>query len=104
MYCPLAAGGIHARLSGHLFIRGSAAGIDEYGDRHFTFSVYFRPEELGPAEQEVLLRRKGGRAEAAELFELTTSREPEARRVIDEGNSHSAKDPTRDGLWVQDES
>jgi hypothetical protein len=74
---------------------------DEYGDRHFTFSVYFRPEELSPAEREVLSRRKSGRAEAAELFTLTTSREPETRRVLDEDHSTFCEGTYVDGAWAQ---
>jgi hypothetical protein len=63
--------------------------------------VYFRPEELGSAEQEVLSQRKGGRAEAAELFTLTTSRESETRRVIDEDNSTFCEGTYVDGAWAQ---
>lgn len=102
MYCPLVQPEAFTRAYQVTYsFEGPPLGSDEYGDRHFTFSVYFRPEELGPAEQEVLLRRKGGRAEAAELFELTTSRGPEARRVIDEGNSTFCEGTYLDGLWVQ---
>jgi hypothetical protein len=80
---------------------GPPLASDEYGDRHFTFSVYFRPEELGSAEQEVLSRRKGGPAEAAELFTLMTSRGSETRRVIDEDNSTFCQGTYVDGAWAQ---
>ena len=64
-------------------------------------SVPARPEQLGPSEQEVLSQRKGSRADAAELFTLTTSRQPETRRVIDEDNSTFCGGAYVDGLWVQ---
>ena len=102
MYCPLVQleGFTRAYQVTYSF-EGPPLGSDEYGDRHFTFRVYFRPEELGPAGRAVLLRRKGGRAEAAELFTSTTSRQPDTRRVIDEDNSTFCEGTYVDGLWVQ---
>ena len=102
MYCPLVQPEAFTRAYQVTYsFEGPALGSDEHGDKHFTFSVYFRPEELGPAGRAVLLRRKGGRAEAAELFTLTTSRQPGTRRVIDEDNSTFCKGTYVDGLWVQ---
>jgi hypothetical protein len=102
MYCPFVEPEGFTRAYRVTYsYEGPPLGSDEYGDRHFTFSVYFRPEELGPAEQEALSRRKGGRAEAAELFTLTTSRESETRRVIDENHSTFCEGTYLDGAWAQ---
>jgi hypothetical protein len=102
MYCPLIQlEGFTRAYQVTYSYEGPPLGSDEYGDRHFTFSVYFRPEQLGPSEQEVLSQRKGSRADAAELFTLTTSRQPETRRVIDEDNSTFCGGAYVDGLWVQ---
>jgi hypothetical protein len=102
MYCPFVEPEAFTRAYQVTYsYEGPPLASDEYGDRHFTFSVYFRPEELGSAEREVLSRRKSSRAYAAELFTLTTSREPETRRVIDEDNSTFCEGTYVDGLWVQ---
>ena len=102
MYCPsVEPEGFTRAYQATYSYEGPPLGSDEYGDRHFTFSVYFRPEELGSAEQEVLSRRKGGRAEAAELFTSTTSRQPETRRVIDEDHSTFCEGTYVDGAWAQ---
>ena len=104
MYCPLVLVQPEAFRRAYQVtysFEGQPLASDEYGDRHFTFSVYFRPEELGPEEREVLSRRKGGRADAAELFRLTTSRESESRPVIDEDHSTFCEGTYVDGAWVQ---
>ena len=102
MYCPFVEPeGFTRAYQATYSYEGPPLGSDEYGDRHFTFSVYFRPEELSRAEREVISRRKSGRAEAAELFTLTTSREPETRRVIDEDNSTFCEGTYVDGAWAQ---
>jgi hypothetical protein len=102
MYCPsVEPEGFTRAYQVTYAFEGPSLGSDEYGDRHFTFSVYFCPEELGPSERGVLSQRKGSRAGAAELFTLTTSREPEARRVIDEDNSTFCEGTYLDGLWVK---
>jgi hypothetical protein len=65
---------------------GEPSTSDEYGNRHFTFSLYFRPGEFDSEERD-LLSRKGRRADAAGLFRVTTSRELDARLVIDADHS-----------------
>jgi hypothetical protein len=73
---------------------------DEHGNRRFTFSVFFRPEELSPAEWELLVRSRKARTDAAGSFELTTSRMLEERSVIDEDHSTSCDGNYRDGSWI----
>jgi hypothetical protein len=74
---------------------------DEYNNRHYTFSVYFRPEELSDTERQVLAIRKGGRADAAATFEWTTTRELEARVVVDKANSTFCEGTYADGAWAR---
>ena len=77
---------------------GQPLASDEYGNRSFTFSVYFRPEEFSAKQQEVLLRGKG-RASVAEMFQLTTSRELQSREVVDYNHSTFCAGTYVDGLW-----
>ena len=73
---------------------------DEHGNRRFSFIVYFRPEELNPAEWELLARSRKARTDAAGSFELTTSRMLEERSVIDENHSTFCDGNYSDGAWV----
>jgi hypothetical protein len=70
---------------------------DESGGRYFTFSVYFRPEELTS-------RGKLSRADAERLFDVTTSRVTVPRAVIDEEQSKFCAGNYVDGAWVQADS
>jgi len=74
---------------------------DEYGNTHSTFTVYFRPEELTDAEQRLISVGKRGRADTASMFERTTSREVEARVVVDNTNSTMCTRTYVDGTWTQ---
>jgi hypothetical protein len=79
---------------------GPPLASDEYGNRRFTFNVYFRFDELGLPDRAVGAPPKKRRAEAAGLFQLTASRESSAQLVIDEDNSTLCQGPGVDGLWV----
>lgn len=81
--------------------RGQPLASDEYGHTHFTFQVYFRPDELPPVVRESLATRKLSRAEAASYFAVKTSREPEQRVVIDEARSNFCDTVLLDGCWSQ---
>jgi hypothetical protein len=59
---------------------------DEFGGKHFTFRAYFRPEDFSAGTRK-MFSEKAVRSELAAVFTLTTSRDPERRRVIDEANS-----------------
>jgi len=80
---------------------GRALASDEYNNTHYTFSVYFRPEELSDAERRVLSIRKGGRADAAAIFEWTTSRDHQASVVIDNSKSTMCEGNYVDGAWAR---
>jgi hypothetical protein len=78
---------------------GQPIASDEYGSKYFTFSVYFRPEELSPAVREALSQEKGRRANLAALFNLTTSRDLQQRVVVDDENSTFGEGTYVDGIW-----
>jgi hypothetical protein len=74
--------------------KGQPLASDEYGNRYFTFQVYFRPEELPPALRRALSTGKMKRAELATYFKVESSRAPVRAAVIDEANSSSAMETT----------
>ncbi|MBV8552634.1 MAG: hypothetical protein JOY54_15155 [Acidobacteriaceae bacterium] len=101
MYCPsVRLGGFTRAYEVTYSFDAQPLSSDEHGDRHFTFSVYFRPEELSPAEWDLLVRSRKARTDAAGFFELTTSRMLEERSVIDEEHSTFCDGDYRDGSWV----
>jgi hypothetical protein len=81
--------------------QGQPMASDEYGNRNFTFSIYFRPEEFTPATRAMLSRGKSARTDVAAIFNLTTSRDPEQRIVIDEAGSTFCEGTYIDGAWKQ---
>src|SRR5215472_3470723 len=64
---------------------GQPMASDEYGNRHFTFQVYFRPDELSPAVRKVLSAAKPKRGEIARYFAVSTA--PESRKKGGEGRT-----------------
>jgi hypothetical protein len=71
---------------------------DEHADRHFTFTIYFLPEELDARQLTALSERKP--ALAAEYFEMTTSRDLQRRIVIHEAASTFCEGNYIDGSWT----
>jgi hypothetical protein len=80
--------------------RSQPMASDEYGNPHFTFNVYFRPDEISPRLRERVASGKIGRAELAEFFDITTSREPVQETVIDETRSSLCDGNYVDGNWI----
>jgi hypothetical protein len=80
---------------------GQPLASDEYGNREFTFQVYFRPEELPQALRTALSAGKVNRAELATYFELGTSRPAVRAAVIDNANSSFCDGNYMDGNWMQ---
>ena len=80
---------------------GQPLASDEYGDRNFTFQVYFRPEELPQALRTAISAGKVKRAELATYFNVATSRMPIREAVIDEANSSLCDGNYLDGNWIQ---
>lgn len=84
--------------------KGQPLASDEYGNRYFTFQVYFRPEELPPALRSALSTGKMKRAELATYFNVATSRAPVRAAVIDAANSSFCDGSYMDGNWIQKDS
>ena len=81
--------------------RGQPMASDEYGNPNFTFSVYFRPDDISPRLRELVASGKVRRAELAELFDIATSRERVQEIVIDQANSTLCDGNYIDGNWVR---
>ena len=77
---------------------------DEYSGRNFTFSVFYRSDELRPEALELISRNKGRHSDVAALFVVKTSEAPQHRVVIDERNSKFCKGNFIDGAWMQADS
>ena len=100
MYCPLVGHeGYTLVYEVSYSYDGPPLPSDEYGGRHFAFSVYFRPEEFSLREQEALLQRKGA-VNGTRSFQLSTHREFEPRVVVDQANSVFCEGSFVEGLWV----
>ncbi len=99
-YCPSAAfeGATPAYEITYSYA-GPAMASDEFGGNHFTFRAYFRPDDFSAATRKMLSEKKATRSELAAVFTLTTSRDPERRRVIDEANSRFCEGNYLDGAW-----
>jgi len=104
MYCPLvqeesAAPAYRVTYS----FTGQPLASDEYGNRNFTFQVYFRPEELAPALRRASSAGKMKRAELATYFKVAASRLPVRKVVIDEANSNFCDGNYVDGNWMKND-
>jgi hypothetical protein len=82
---------------------GEPLASDEYGNRNFTFQVYFRPEELPPTLRRALSIGKTNRAELATYFKLATSRPSVPAAVLDEANSSICDGNYMDGNWIHND-
>lgn len=82
---------------------GQPLASDEYGNRYFTFQVYFRREELAPALRKALSAGQRNRAGLATYFKVTTSRQPVRVTVIDEANSSFCDGNYNYGLWMRND-
>jgi len=79
---------------------GQPMASDEYGITHFTFSVYFRADELSPEVRRAISAGVAGGTNAAEFFQLTTSKDSVHQMVIDEAHSTFCDGNYVDGNWV----
>ena len=81
--------------------RGRPMVSDEYGNTYFTFSVYFRQDELSQRLREILALGKIRQAALQEFFEVTMSRAPTQQIVIDSANSTLCDRNYLDGNWTR---
>ena len=79
---------------------GQPLASDEHADRHFTFQVYFRSDELTPEVRNALSTGKMNRAEKAAYFKVTARQEPAKRNVIDRAQSKFCDGRYVDGSWI----
>ena len=80
---------------------GQLMASDEQGNAYFTFSVYFRPDEISPQLREVVALGKIQRAALAEFFTIATSSELVQHMAIDQANSTRCDGNYFDGDWVR---
>ena len=80
---------------------GPPMASDEYGNTHYTFNVYFRPEELSPDLQRALATHALRKSAAARRFDLTTYRSSIRQAVIDQAASAFCDGAYVDGNWTR---
>ena len=80
--------------------KAPSTATEESGDAYYTFSVYFRDDEIRPALLRSLSDGKLRRSAAAELFEISTSRSSIQQEVIDESNSTFCDGYYSDSGWA----
>lgn len=80
---------------------GQPLASDEHPNAYFTFSVYFRPDEISPGLREVVAAGKVRRAALVEFFDITTTSEHVQQIVIDHANSTICDGNYLDGNWVR---
>ena len=101
MYCSSARTGTPATAYELTFsVVGSPLASDEYGNRNFTFNVYFQPDELAPDVRQAISDGKRSRSDVAGSFKVSTSREPVRKIVLDEAESHFCAGNLLDGSWT----
>jgi hypothetical protein len=105
MYCPSTRReGMAQAYEVTYSYRGQPMASDGDAGKRFTFSVYYRPEELSSAVRALISRDKALRGDVAGFFEVHTSGDPQRRAVIDEANSKVCAGSYVDGSWIQAES
>jgi hypothetical protein len=101
MYCPSARTADFGTAYEFTFsVSGSPLASDEYGNRNFTFHVYFGPDELAPEVRQAISNGKRSRSDIAGSFNVSTSRELVRKTVIDEAASHFCAGNFVDGSWM----
>jgi hypothetical protein len=101
MYCSSARTGTPAAAYELTFsVVGHPLASDEYGNRNFTFEVYFRPDELAPDVRQAISNGKRSRRDVGGSFKVSTSREPVRKIVVDEAESHFCARNLLDGSWT----
>jgi hypothetical protein len=101
MYCPKASNESYVPAYQVTYsYRGQPLASDEYGNSYFTFSIYFRPDELRPELRRALSSGKISRSAASEFFPLTISKDWIPQVVVDQENSIFCDGYYLDGIWT----
>jgi hypothetical protein len=102
MYCPRTSDESFVRAYQVTYsFRGQPIASDEYGNTNFSFSVYFRPDEIGPALRRAISSGKIKGTAAAEFFRVTTSNDSLRHVVLDQANSTICEGDYVDGNWTR---
>jgi len=80
--------------------KGEPLASDETANRDFSFSVYFRADELPQDVRRALSDKKLSRADLAGYFSVNTHRDLVRRTVIDPTQSHFCAGTYVDGAWT----
>ena len=105
MYCSSARTGTPATAYELTFsVVGPPLASDEYGNRNFTFTVYFRPDELTPDLRQAISNGKRSRSDVAGSFKVSTSREPVRKIVVDEAESRFCAGNFLAGSWTTNDA
>jgi hypothetical protein len=100
MYCSSARPAAPATAYELTFsVAGSPLASDEYGNRNFTFSVYFSPDELAPDVRQAIAG-KHSRGDIAGSFTVSPSRELVRKTMVDEAESHFCAGNSLGGSWI----
>ena len=101
MYCPYSQSMSPAPAYEVTYsFNGQPLASDEYGNRYFTFQVYFRPEELAPTIRRAITAHSMKRPELATYFGIKTSRLPVRATVIDRAKSSFCEVHIVHGSWI----
>jgi hypothetical protein len=105
MYCSSARTGTPATAYELTFsVVGPSLASDEYGNRNFTFTVYFRPDELAPDVRQAISNAKRSRSDVAGSFKVSASREYVWKIATDEAESHFCAGNFLDGSWTNSDA
>ncbi len=105
IYCPSST--VRARSAAFevtYSFRAQPMASDEFGNRRFTFHVYFPPEALTGELREMLSAHKMNKTEAAGWFSLTTAGEPVRSLEIDAEASAFCSGNYVEGSWIHTDS
>jgi hypothetical protein len=106
MFCPyLRTASVTSAYEVTYSFTGQPMASDELASRHFTFEVYFRPDELAPEVRQAASAKNRNRADTAGYFAVHTYRGPARRVVVDTARSSYCPGAYQDGVWIRsDES
>jgi hypothetical protein len=105
MYCSFARTGPPAMAYELTFsFIGPPLASDEYGNRNFTFRVYFRPDEVPLDVRQAVSNGKRSGSDLAGSFKVSTSREPVRKIVVDEAESRFCAGNFLAGSWTTNDA
>lgn len=104
MYCPSVRTGTAATAYALTFSVVDPPLASDYANRYYTFTVYFRPDELAPDVRQAISNGKRSRSDVAGSFKVSTSHETAPEIVIDEAESQLCARNLVDGSWIHSDA